>query len=280
MKFSSPRQLKDWINNYSKKNNVISNTILQNYMMERLLERISLSPYHDNFILKGGFLITSLVGSNLRSTLDIDTTIKGFPVTREKIEKIVQAILLIDIDDNVSFQLNEIKNIRNTGEYEDFRALLTAHFFNMSVNMKLDITTGDEIIPREIEYGFKLMFEDRSINIKAYNIETILSEKIESILARNVANTRARDYYDVYILSILRNKDYKQLDVQDAIRKKAKERGTEVYLNNWKKYLNDIEENTDLRHIWNSYCKKYPYANGINFNLVIDSIRKLLEELK
>lgn len=187
MKFSSPRQLKDWINNYSNKNNVISNTILQNYMMERLLERISLSPYHDNFILKGGFLITSLVGSDLRSTLDIDTT------------------------------------------------------------------------------------------IKAYNIETILSEKIESILARNIASTRARDYYDVYILSTLRNKDYKQLDVQDAIRKKVRERGTEAYLLNWKKYLNDIEESTDLRHIWNSYCKKYPYANGINFNLVIDSIRRLLE---
>ncbi|SCZ79027.1 nucleotidyl transferase AbiEii/AbiGii toxin family protein [Acidaminobacter hydrogenoformans] len=277
MKFSSPRQLKDWIKNYSKKNNVISNTILQNYMMERLLERMSLSPYHDNFILKGGFLITSLVGSDLRSTLDIDTTIKGLPVTRENIEKIIQEVLAIAIDDNVSFQLIEIKNIRDTGEYDDFRASLVAHFFNMSISMKLDITTGDEIIPREIEYGFKLMFEDRSINIKAYNIETILSEKIESILSRNVANTRSRDYYDVYLLSTLRNMDYNLLDVQDAIRKKAIERGTEAYVDNWKKYLSDIEESTDLRQLWYLYCKKYPYANGLNFNLVVESIRKLLE---
>ena len=213
MKIGSPKQLKDWINNMAKKKNLVANTLLQNFMMERLLERISISEYKDNFVLKGGFLIAAMLGIDLRSTLDMDTTIKGLPVTKENIEEILNEILSIDLGDNVTFNIKNINSIHDISEYEDFRVSLEAKFFTIKVNMKIDITTGDIIIPREVDYSFKLMFEERSIPIKAYNLNTILAEKIESILARNISNTRARDYYDVYMLTSFRKDDINIVDL-------------------------------------------------------------------
>jgi len=169
-----------------------------------------------------------MVGIDMRSTLDMDTTIKGIPVTRETIEEILNEILSIDLDDNVSFSIKDIKSIHDVSEYDDFRVSIEAQFFTIKVNIKLDITTGDVIIPSEVEYSFKLMFEDRNIPIKAYNLDTILAEKIESILARNVANTRARDYYDVYILLTLRRNDIDLENLRNAIKKKAEERHTDL----------------------------------------------------
>lgn len=277
MKISSPRQLKDWINNVAKENNLIANTVLQNFMMERLLERISISKYKDNFILKGGFLIAAMVGIDMRSTMDMDTTIKGIPVNREAIERILNEILSIGLDDNVTFKLKDLKEIHDVSDYDDFRVSVEAQFFTIKVNMKIDITTGDVIIPREVEYSFKLMFEERNISIKAYNLNTILAEKIESILARNVANTRARDYYDVYILLKFRINDIDLESLKNAIRKKAEERNTLVYLENYEKYLKDIEESEDLDTIWESYTKKFPYAYDIQFVEITKILREILK---
>jgi len=275
VKFSSPRQLKDWINNMAKKNNIIASTVLQNFMMERLLERISVSRYKEHCILKGGFLIAAMVGIDMRSTLDMDTTIKGIPVTRETIEEILNEILSIDLDDNVSFSIKDIKSIHDVSEYDDFRVSIEAQFFTIKVNIKLDITTGDVIIPSEVEYSFKLMFEERNIPIKAYNLDTILAEKIESILARNVANTRARDYYDVYILLTLRRNDIDLENLRNAIKKKAEERDTLIYVENIDKYLKDIGESEDLQKLWVSYTKKYPYAEGIQFVEITNILREI-----
>ena len=258
------------------KNNLVANTVLQNFMMERLLERISVSKYKDNFILKGGFLIAAMVGIDLRSTLDMDTTIKGLPVNREIIEEILNDILSIDIDDNVTFSIKNVNKIHDVTEYDDFRVSIEAKFFTIKVNMKLDITTGDVIIPGEVEYSFKLMFEDRSISIKAYNLNTILAEKIESIFARNVANTRARDYYDIYILIALRRNDIDIESLRSAIIEKAKERNTLIYLENKNKYLKDIEESEDLKKIWDAYSQKYPYAEGIQFDDVLEKLREVV----
>lgn len=277
MKIGSPRQLKDWINNVAKENNLIANTVLQNFMMERLLERISISKYKDNFILKGGFLIAAMVGIDMRSTMDMDTTIKGIPVNKEALEEIINEILSIELDDNVIFRLKAIKNIHDVSDYDDFRVSVEAQFFTIRVNMKIDITTGDVIIPREVEYSFKLMFEERDISIKAYNLNTILAEKIESILARNVANTRARDYYDVYILLTLRRNDIDLESLRNAIRKKAEERNTLIYLENSEKYLKDIEESEDLKTIWESYVQKFPYAEGIQFDEITDILRAVFK---
>jgi predicted nucleotidyltransferase component of viral defense system len=277
MKISSPKQLKDWINNMAKKNNLVANTVLQNFMMERLLERISVSKYKDNFILKGGFLIAAMIGIDMRSTADIDTTIKGITINRDSIEEILNEILSMDIDDNVEFKLKNIKNIHDATEYDDFRASIEAKFFTIKVNVKIDITTGDVIIPSEVDYSYKLMFEDRNIWVKAYNFNTILAEKIESILARNISNTRARDFYDVYILLALRKDDLNMADIKEAVWKKAEERGTTIYIENRKRYLKDISESADVLKIWNSYKEKYPYSEDIEFITIINALRNVLE---
>jgi len=268
----NPRRLKDWINNVAKKNNLAANTVLQNYMMERFLERVSVSKYRDNVILKGGFLIAAMVGIDMRSTMDMDTTIKGIPVGEAEILKTVSEILAEPVEDNVSFEIKSIKPIHEAGGYEDFRLGIVATFFTIRTDLKLDITTGDVIIPREIDYSFKLMFEDRTIQVKAYNLNTILAEKIESILARNVANTRSRDYYDVYILLTKRTADIDKTELLAAIKRKTEERGTTVYLEQHEKYLTDIRESRDLLALWNAYKAKYPYAEGIEFSDIVDCL--------
>jgi predicted nucleotidyltransferase component of viral defense system len=272
----NPQRLKDWINNTAKKNKLVANTVLQNYMMERFLERVSVSKYRDNFILKGGFLIAAMVGIDMRSTMDMDTTIKGIPVSQPEIERIVSEILTSPVNDNVTFEIKSIKPIHEAGGYEDFRLGIVATFFTLRVNLKLDITTGDVIIPREVEYSYKLMFEDRSIQVKAYNLDTILAEKIESILARNVANTRARDYYDAYILLTTRASDINKAELLQAINRKAEERGTTTYIEQSGKYLADIRESHDLLALWNAYSGKYPYAEDIEFSSIMDCLDELL----
>lgn len=276
MKINSPRQLKDRINNMAKNNNLIANTLLQNFMMERFLERISISKYKDNFIIKGGFLIAAIVGLDMRSTMDIDSTIKGISINRKSLEKILNEILSIQIDDNVTFILKDMKNIHDISEYDDFRVSVEASLFTIKVNMKIDITTGDIIIPREIDYSFKLMFEDRSISIKAYNINTILAEKIESILSRNIANTRARDYYDVYILMTLKKNEIDLINLKNAIMQKAEDRNTIIYVKNKDKYLSDIDESEYLKTIWKAYTLKFPYAKDIQFTEITNIIKEIL----
>ena len=273
---TSPRQLKDWIKNLAKENNLPANAVLQNFMMERFLERIAVSHYRNNFILKGGFLIAAMVGIDMRSTMDIDTTLKGIPVNESEIKKIITEILNTSVNDNVYFEMDSVQPIHDSGEYNDFRIGLTATFFTMKIKVKLDITTGDSIIPSEIDYSYKLMFENRDISIKAYNLQTILAEKIESILARNVTNTRLRDYYDVYILLSTRHFEMQKSDIQTAVRQKSEERGTTIYVENYMKYLDDIRISSDLSSLWDSYAKKYPYSSGISFDAIIEKIGSVL----
>jgi predicted nucleotidyltransferase component of viral defense system len=217
-----------------------------------------------------------MVGIDLRSTMDMDTTIKGIPVNETEIKMIITEIINTSINDHVSFEIDSIQPIHDSGEYNDFRIGFAATFFTMKVKMKLDITTGDVIIPSEIDYSYRLMFEDRDISIKAYNLQTILAEKIESILARNVTNTRLRDYYDVYILLNTRHLEIQNSDIQTAVRQKAMERGTFIHVENYTKYLDDIRESSDLSSLWVTYAKKYPYARGISFDEIIGEIRSVL----
>ncbi len=261
--FTNATQLKDWIKNKSKETGTPANALLQSYMLERFLERVSLSPYRDNMILKGGFLIAAMVGVDKRSTMDMDTTIKGVPVTRETIEDMLNEIISIDAGDNVTIELRDIKNIHDISEYDDFRASLTAVFQKVRVDIKIDITTRDTIIPQEIEYNYRLMFEDRTIPVMAYNLYTILAEKIETILVRSVANTRGRDYYDVYLLLRTGRETLSREELLRAIRAKAEERGSVPALDNRGKILRDISESPDIAKIWDSYMRRYPYAKGI-----------------
>jgi len=270
--FTSAMQLKDWIKNKSKETGTHANELLQNYMLERLLERISLSPYRENMIIKGGFLIAAMVGVDLRSTMDLDTTIKGLPISREKIVSMMNEIISIPVNDGVSFEIKDIKNIRDISEYDDYRVSLIAIFQTLRVNLSVDITTGDAIIPHEIEYNYKMMFENRTIPILAYNLNTILAEKIETILKRGIGNTRGRDFYDAYLL-LSTNKDFiDKKTLLHAINMKAEERDSIAVIENYAMILSDISKSPEVGKIWNNYTKRYHYAKGI----ILDDIIRLI----
>ena len=267
--FTSATQLKDYIKNKSKQTGVNANVLLQNYMMERFLERVSLSDYKENMILKGGFLIAAMVGIGKRSTMDMDTTVKGLPMNRFELEKVLREIIVLDAGDGVSFELNDIKNIRDISEYDDYRVSLRATLFTVRVNMKIDFTTGDAIIPHEIEYSYKLMFEDRTIPVMAYNLNTILAEKIETVISRGVGNTRGRDYYDIYILLIMEKDKISRSDLLHALRVKAEERGSLSAIDDHAKIINDIMASPDIENIWDNYRKRYGYAKGVKLSDIL-----------
>ena len=276
MKFNSPKQLKDWLKNKELSEGIPSNTLLNYYMMERLLERISISKYNDNFIFKGGFLISSMIGTNLRSTLDIDATLKGIPVSEKTIIETINDIISIELDDNTSWKVVNIKSIHSSGKYEDFRITLEAKFFNIKEFIKIDLTTGDVVIPREIEYSYDLMFEDRSINIKAYHLYTILAEKLETVLSRNIANTRAKDFYDIYVLTNFNKEKIDRDDFFKVLEEKCLERNSMAYLESSEEYINLIRNSPELKGIWKNYKNRNKYAEDIDWDDIIRSIEYLL----
>ena len=196
------------INNIAKENKVSAQSFLQTYMLERLLERISLSQYKNNFILKGGMLISAMLGIDSRTTMDMDTTIKGFTLTEENINKIMQEICELKIEDNVSFKINNTELIREDDDYGGYRITFEANYnYEISVILNIDGTTGDKITYKEIEYEFSLMLEDRKIRVLSYNLETVIAEKFESIIKRGPLTTRIRDYYDIYMLTNTQSKN-------------------------------------------------------------------------
>ena len=278
MTFTSATQLKDWIKNKSKQTGVPANVLLRSYMMERLLERVSLSSYRENIILKGGFLIAAMVGIDRRSTMDMDTTIKGLPISYEGIGNILREIMSVDTGDRVTFEIQDIRNIHDISEYDDFRVSIRASFYSIRADMKIDITTGDAIIPREIEYHYKLMFENRTIPVMAYNLYTILAEKIETILSRNVTNSRGRDFYDVYILLSMNRDTLSKSELLDALRVKGSERDSLSYIENHAKHLRGIADSPEIAKIWAAYGRSYPYAKGIELPDILALISWVFEK--
>lgn len=268
-------QLKAWIKNMSAKVEVNENIILQNYMLERLLERISVSNYKYKFILKGGMLITAIVGIDMRNTLDLDATIKGFDLKKDNLENILGEILKIDLDDGVTFEFRSIKEIRQEDEYGGYRVSLDAKFDKLIVPMKLDITTGDVIVPKEVNYKFDLMFEDRSIEILAYNMETVLADKFETIISRNVDTTRARDFYDIYILWTTQQQNFDKELLGQAIVKKFEYRDSMHNLKNIDELMKVIKESEVLKEYWKNYQNKFIYAEDISYEDTIEVIEKI-----
>ena len=264
------------INNMAKENNIAAQSVLQTYMLERLLERISISKYKDNFILKGGMLISAMLGIDSRTTMDMDTTIKGFPLTKDNITNIMDEICNIEIDDNVTLKINKVELIREDDEYGGYRITFEAKYNNeMPVIMKIDITTGDKITYKEIEYSFTLMLEDRKIQIWSYNVETIIAEKFEAIVKRGVLSTRIRDYYDVYMLINTQNKIIDKKTLKDAIILTAQHRGTSEIIKDWKKIVEKIANDSKMRQQWKRYQKDNFYAEEIEYNELINAISKV-----
>ena len=264
------------INNMAKENNVAAQSVLQTYMLERLLERISISKYKDNFILKGGMLISAMLGIDSRTTMDMDTTIKGFPLTKDNITNIMDEICNIEIDDNVTLKINKVELIREDDDYGGYRITFEAKYNNeMPVIMKIDITTGDKITYKEIKYSFTLMLEDRKIQIWSYNVETIIAEKFEAIVKRGVLSTRIRDYYDVYMLINTQSKIIDKRTLKDAITLTAQYRGTSEIIKDWKKIVEKIANDSKMQRQWKRYQKDNFYAEEIEYNDLINAISKV-----
>lgn len=269
-------QLKALIRNLAKDKSMQTEIILRNFMLERLLERISLSEYSDKFILKGGMLVAAMVGIDTRSTMDMDATIKGIALSEEELEKVLNVILEVPIDDGVTMRLSGFENIRDESEYPGIRISIEAILDKTKQTIKVDITTGDMITPREMEYYFRLMFDDRSIRILAYNLETVLAEKLETILSRSTASTRMRDYYDVYILTTLRESDIQWDLFGSAFKRTAEKRGS---YKNLLESANDnmiaIESSEVLLELWHRYQNKNNYASDLNWEDAIVSVKEL-----
>lgn len=272
-------QLKAFIKKKAKEKNVFAQLVLQNYMLERLLERISLSPYKNNFILKGGFLISSIVGIDERTTMDLDTTIKGFTLTHESILNIFNEICSIDIEDDVEFEVTNVADIRKTGDYPGIRVFMKANYPPISVPLTVDVTTGDIITPKEIEYSLDLLFDERSISILAYNLETILAEKIETVLSRNIASTRPRDYYDLYTLYVFHGNTCDRKVLRTALENTTNKRGSKHILNDYLEIIQEIRNSDELNAIWKKYSKEYECAKDISFEETCNILEKIMVEI-
>ena len=262
-------QLKDKIKNLALKNHVPAQAVLQNFMLERLLERISLSKYKDMLILKGGMLIASMVGINNRTTMDMDATLRGYPLSEETIREVFLEICAMHLDDDITLVLDHIVPIREDDEYGGYRVAIIAKYESINTPLKIDITTGDIITPDAIRYTFHSNFEDKLIEVWAYNIETILAEKVETILRRSVLNTRPRDFYDVYIIIKTQHKAIKKKIFISALNATSKKRGSLLTLQNKETILRTIQSDTILRQRWDRYCRENYYAKGIAFDDVI-----------
>jgi predicted nucleotidyltransferase component of viral defense system len=271
-------QLKAKIKNVALKNHISAQSVLQNFMLERLLERISISKYNEVVILKGGMLIASLVGINNRTTMDMDATLKGYPLSEETIRSSLSEICAIPLGDNVTLELDHIIPIRGDDEYGGYRAAIVAKYESMNSPLKVDITTGDIITPNAIRYDFHSNFENKIIQVWAYNIETILAEKIETILRRSVLNTRPRDFYDVYIIMKTQRQFINRRTLITAISNTSEKRMSLVVLQDKEKILQTIRSDVIMKQRWDRYCKENYYANGIGFDEVIEVITEIVEK--
>lgn len=271
--------LKAKIRNIAKAKNIPAQVILQNYMFERFLVRLSKSRYKEKFVLKGGMLVAAIVGIDNRATMDLDTTLKNLPITPETIEKALKEIFEINLDDDVKFGLKGISSIREDDIYGGYRVALDAIYETIVTPMTIDVSTGDVITPKAVKFDFTGIFDDElKFELWAYNIETILAEKIETILRRSMFNTRPRDFYDAYILITTQN--FERTIFAEALEKTIEHRGTRNQISDFNSTMDVIASSTDLRKMWNNYQKQFAYAKDISFEDTCGVIRELLLKIK
>ena len=258
-------QIKGAIRNISKKTGVNPNSLLQMCLFEGILEKLSKSKYSENFILKGGLLISSLIGVDMRSTMDMDTTIRGIPLNEESISNILNEILAIEIDADIEYKLIKLSPIRQEDVYEDFCASISCIFGKINASLNIDITTGDVITPREMNYSYSKILEEGTIPIMTYTIETILAEKFETISSRNITTTRARDFYDLYMIySIYKDKIDKDI-LRKAIERTSKYRGSFETALQYKEIVELFRESETPKKLWKKYTQNNPYAKDVDF---------------
>ncbi|MDU7164900.1 nucleotidyl transferase AbiEii/AbiGii toxin family protein [Finegoldia magna] len=265
--------IKGKIRSLAEKKNLKSQEVLQIYFFERFLERLSKSKYKNNFIIKGGFLISSLIGIENRTTMDMDSTVKGIALKEERIKEIVDEIININVEDGIKFEIKDISYIREEDEYENFRISLIANVGKTRNPMKLDLTTGDAITPREIEYTYPCIFSKENIKIMAYPLETILAEKYETIIRRNIATTRMRDFYDIYTLYKLKKDEINYEILKEAVERTSDKRGSHEIMQDYEEIIEDIKEDSYLRSLWEVYLSENKYIGDLTFDKVVDVVR-------
>ena len=273
-------QLKDLIKNLAKEKNINSQVLLRNYMMQRLLLKIANSDYKNNFILKGGMLVADLVGIESRSTVDMDLTMKSFSLSKDNITEIFTEIFSTKTEDGIEFKLKQVDSIREEAEYNGVRLAILALMGKARIPLKIDLTTGDKLTPSEINYKYQLLFEDEKIEILSYNLETLLAEKLETIVSRSKTNTRMRDFYDVYILALEFKKKINTELLAAALTETSKNRETYKAIKNGKERLIEVFKSEIILDHWNRYRKKFKYAEEIEFSNLEEQIIKLWNEIE
>ena len=274
---SKAMSLKGRIKNYAKSNNIAAQVVLQNYMFERFLERLSKSEYCEKFVVKGGMLIAAIVGLDTRSTMDLDTTLRNLPLTREQIMDALTKVCTMELDDGVSFEIKSVEPIRKDDVYGGFCVRLDAKYDIIITPLSIDVSTGDVITPAAVRYEFSGIFdEELRITLWGYNIETVMAEKIETILSRGVFSTRPRDFYDVYILATTQK--YDKAILKEALKATAEHRGSLEYITDTTGIIKQISSSKDLQSMWEKYQKKFSYAKEISYHSVIMELEKLVDE--
>ena len=272
-------QLKAAISKMAKEKHIPSQLVMQNYMLERLLERIAHSRYQSNFILKGGLLIASMVGLHSRATMDMDATIRNHPVNDNSIKTMFEEIVSIPIDDDITFQFQGVEDIRKNDVYGGYRISLTANFSPMRIPLKLDLTTGDKITPEAVEYKYPMMFNDGILEIFAYNLETILAEKLETVISRGDQNTRPRDYYDIFILSKLKENEIDRDILRKALSETAKKRHSDDLIPQYRSIVEQVVKSTAMLQHWKTYQRDYEYAREVEFSLACETIINIMDSI-
>jgi len=271
----SATAVKAKIKNKAGGNSDKSQVMLRIYLMERLLERVSLSKYRDNFVLKGGLLVSSLVGVDMRSTMDVDTTVKSLPMNKKSVQKILEEIMAIEVEDGVSFRISKVQDIMEGHEYEGLRFMIECSMDRLKQTIKIDISTGDEITPGAIEYKLPLIIEDRSIDLWAYNLETILAEKLETLMVRGEANTRMRDFYDIHVLIQQDTVTVDRDTLKAAFYATCKNRGSTEQIGTINDVITKIAGDETMKQQWDNYRKTNYYVGTLEWDDVIGSAEKL-----
>ena len=271
----TPEQLKGSIRSMSAKKKLRAQEVLQMFLFERVLERLANSTYKDNFILKGGLLISSMIGISERTTMDMDTTVRGIQMEEDEIVKAVKEIISVDVDDGINFEYESIEPIREDDAYNNFRVHLRAKYGKIDSPMKIDVTTGDVITPAAIQYDFPMLFEDKSVPVMAYTLETILAEKYETIFRRNVGTTRARDYYDLHTLFRSRKDEIRPDVLKAAVLHTAKKRDSAKDIEDWQEIIADIKNEPLMRSLWDNYVAENQYIVELSFEEVLKTVEKV-----
>ncbi len=277
----TPEQIKGTIRSMAEKQNLRAQEVLQMFLFERFLERLAASRFKENFILKGGLLISSMIGITERTTMDMDTTVRGIQMEENEIVSVIREIITIDVADGILFEYNSIEPIRDDDAYNNFRVHLQAKFGKINSPMKIDVTTGDSITPAAIQYNFPMLFAENTIPVLAYTLETVLAEKYETIIRRNIGTTRARDFYDLHTLYCSRKDEIRLEILKAAVIHTATKRNSLQEMQDYAQILKDIREEPALYLLWDNYVADNKYIGKLGFHEVLDTVEevaKLLNE--